>query len=129
MSDAMKFALLLTISNAFMTMAWNGHLKHKSMALWSAILMSWGIAFAEYLFQVPANRIGSRIFSVTQLKVGQECITLAVFGHESCHFILIFDNGYFSEFDTLSITDWLGHRYACYFSKNTPDSFVIAIYE
>src|SRR3954451_432025 len=73
MPDAMKFALLLTISNTFMTMAWYGHLKHRSMALWPAILMSWGIAFAEYVFQVPANRIGSWVFSLTQLKLGREC--------------------------------------------------------
>jgi uncharacterized protein (DUF486 family) len=79
MPDAMKYAILLTISNAFMTMAWYGHLKHRTMALWSAILMSWGIAFAEYVFQVPANRIGSRVLTLTQLKLGQECITLAVF--------------------------------------------------
>jgi uncharacterized protein (DUF486 family) len=79
MSSALKFVLLLTVSNTFMTMAWYGHLKHKSTALWVAILTSWLIAFAEYVFQVPANRIGSRVFSLTQLKVGQECITLAVF--------------------------------------------------
>ena len=47
--------LLLTISNIFMTFAWNGHLKHKSAALWAVILISWGIAFFEYCFQVPAN--------------------------------------------------------------------------
>lgn len=79
MSDALKFVLLLTVSNTFMTMAWYGHLKHKTTALWVAILTSWLIAFAEYVFQVPANRIGSRVFSLTQLKVGQECITLVVF--------------------------------------------------
>jgi uncharacterized protein (DUF486 family) len=79
MSDATRYALLLTISNAFMTVAWYGHLKHRTMALWAAILRSWGIAFAEYVFQVPANCIGSRVFSLMQLKVGQECITLAVF--------------------------------------------------
>jgi uncharacterized protein (DUF486 family) len=79
MSTTLKFVLLLTISNTFMTMAWYGHLKHKNTAIWLAILTSWLIAFAEYVFQVPANRIGSRVFSLTQLKVGQECITLAVF--------------------------------------------------
>ena len=70
---------LLIISNIFMTFAWYGHLKHKSSALWLAILVSWGLAFFEYVFQVPANRIGSDVFSVTQLKIIQECITLTVF--------------------------------------------------
>ena len=70
---------LLIISNIFMTLAWYGHLKHKSSALWLAILASWGLAFFEYVFQVPANRIGSEILSVTQLKILQECITLTVF--------------------------------------------------
>ncbi len=79
MSTVWKFFLLLTISNTFMTMAWYGHLKHRSTALWFAILSSWAIALFEYIFQVPANRIGSRVFSLTQLKVGQECVTLAVF--------------------------------------------------
>lgn len=71
--------LLLIISNTFMTFAWYGHLKHKSSALWLAILASWGLAFFEYIFQVPANRIGSDIFTVTQLKIIQEVITLSVF--------------------------------------------------
>lgn len=62
-----------------MTAAWYGHLKHKSKALWLVILASWGIAFFEYCLQVPANRIGSDYFTVTQLKVMQEVITLAVF--------------------------------------------------
>ena len=75
----MKTIILLTISNTFMNLAWYGHLKFKSWPLWIAILASWGIAFFEYLFQVPANRIGSDQWSVTQLKVLQECITLVVF--------------------------------------------------
>ncbi len=62
-----------------MTVAWYGHLKYKSTALWAVILISWGIAFFEYCLQVPANRIGSAYFSVTQLKVAQEVITLSVF--------------------------------------------------
>lgn len=74
-----KTIALLTASNLFMTMAWYGHLKHKSKALWIVILASWGIAFFEYCLQVPANRIGSDYFSVTQLKVMQEVITLLVF--------------------------------------------------
>lgn len=71
--------LLLIISNIFMTLAWYGHLKHKTSALWLMILMSWGLAFFEYVFQVPANRIGSEVLSITQLKILQECITLVVF--------------------------------------------------
>ena len=62
-----------------MTLAWYGHLKHKSTALWLAILASWSLAFFEYVFQVPANRIGSDVLTVTQLKILQECITLTVF--------------------------------------------------
>ncbi len=74
-----KTIALLTASNLFMTVAWYGHLKYKSKALWIVILASWSIAFFEYCLQVPANRIGSNFFTVTQLKVMQEVITLAVF--------------------------------------------------
>lgn len=74
-----KPIILLICSNLFMTAAWYGHLKFKSTALWTVILVSWGIAFFEYCLQVPANRIGSGYFSVTQLKVMQEVITLVVF--------------------------------------------------
>ncbi len=75
----MKTILLLTISNAFMNLAWYGHLKFKNSPIWIVILASWGIAFFEYVFQVPANRIGSYEWSLPQLKVLQECITLVVF--------------------------------------------------
>lgn len=72
--------LLLTISNIFMTFAWYGHLKnHKHTTLWVVILFAWGIAFFEYCFQVPANRIGSEFFTLPQLKILQEVITLTVF--------------------------------------------------
>jgi len=71
--------VLLTVSNIFMTFAWYGHLKHRDSNLWLVILVSWGIAFFEYCFQVPANRIGSYQFSTSQLKVMQEVITLLVF--------------------------------------------------
>lgn len=72
---------LLTISNIFMTFAWYGHLKNlKESPLWMVILISWGIAFAEYCFQVPANRMGSNYFSLPQLKIIQEVITMVVFG-------------------------------------------------
>ena len=70
---------LLLISNIFMTFAWYGHLKHKTAPLVLTIIASWGIAFFEYCFMVPANRIGSGMFSTTQLKVIQEVITLVVF--------------------------------------------------
>lgn len=75
----MKTIILLTISNIFMTFAWYGHLKFKETILWKAILISWLIAFVEYCFQVPANRIGHSHFSAAQLKMMQEVITLAVF--------------------------------------------------
>ena len=71
--------LLLLISNTFMTFAWYGHLKHRSASLLIVILVSWGIAFFEYCFQVPANRIGSRYCTTAQLKIIQECISLFVF--------------------------------------------------
>ena len=71
--------ILLTISNIFMTFAWYGHLKFKSAALWTVILASWGIAFFEYCFQVPANRIRHDYFSAAQLKIKQEAITIVVF--------------------------------------------------
>ena len=71
--------LLLTISNIFMTFAWYGHLKYRQAPLFKVILISWLIAFAEYCFQVPANRIGSYEFTAVQLKTIQEVITLTVF--------------------------------------------------
>ena len=71
--------VLLTISNIFMTFAWYGHLKFKGTALWLVILVSWLIAFLEYCFQVPANRIGHEFFTAAQLKTMQEVITLIVF--------------------------------------------------
>jgi uncharacterized protein (DUF486 family) len=75
----MKTILLLTVSNIFMTFAWYGHLKFKNKPLIWVILISWLIAFAEYCFQVPANRIGSYIYTTAQLKTIQEVITLVVF--------------------------------------------------
>ncbi len=75
----MTTIVLLTISNIFMTFAWYGHLKYRETPLFKVILISWLIAFAEYCFQVPANRIGSYEFSAVQLKTIQEVITLVVF--------------------------------------------------
>ncbi len=72
--------LLLLIANIFMTFAWYAHLKDLSnKPLYIAILVSWGIAFIEYLFQIPANRIGFTQFNLAQLKILQEVLTLAVF--------------------------------------------------
>src|SRR5437016_11380653 len=75
----MSTALLLLISNIFMTLAWYGHLKFKAQPLWLVVMASWLLASFEYLFQVPANRIGSSPFTLAQLKVMQECITIVVF--------------------------------------------------
>jgi uncharacterized protein (DUF486 family) len=72
--------VLLALSNVFMTFAWYGHLKHLRSSPWYvAALVAWGVALAEYLLQVPANRIGYGRFSLGQLKILQEVITLAVF--------------------------------------------------
>ena len=75
----LQTTLLLVASNIFMTFAWYGHLKHRQAPLWKVVLASWGIAFFEYCFQVPANRIGSYEFTTAQLKIIQEVITLIVF--------------------------------------------------
>ncbi len=80
MSPVLSTIGLLVLSNIFMTFAWYGHLKHlKSSALLTAIGVSWGIALFEYMLMVPANRIGSQVLSLAQLKILQEVITLAVF--------------------------------------------------
>jgi uncharacterized protein (DUF486 family) len=71
--------LLLSLSNIFMTFAWYGHLKYRHAPLFKVIVISWLIAFPEYCFQVPTNRIGSYEFTTTQLKTIQEDITLTVF--------------------------------------------------
>src|SRR6266403_3179826 len=75
----MRTIALLTVSNIFMTFAWYGHLKYREVPLFKVIVISWMIAFFEYCFQVPANRIGSYEFSAAQLKTIQEVITLLVF--------------------------------------------------
>ena len=89
--------VLLLISNIFMTFAWYGHLRFKSPALWIVILVSWGIAFFEYCFQVPANRIGyvehGGPFNLWQLKVIQEAITLIVF---TLFTVIFFKNEHFT---------------------------------
>lgn len=71
--------ILLVCSNLFMTIAWYGHSKFKAVPLITVILVSWGIAFVEYCFAVPANRIGNAVYSPAELKTIQEVVTLAVF--------------------------------------------------
>ena len=80
MSPLVRFVLLLSCSNVFMTFAWYAHLKNLSDRPWYiAALLSWGIALFEYLLQVPANRIGSDVLTLGQLKIVQEVITLTIF--------------------------------------------------
>ncbi|MEY3883204.1 MAG: hypothetical protein RIS87_535 [Pseudomonadota bacterium] len=80
MPTILKTILLLTISNVFMSFAWYAHLKNLSQKPWLiAALISWGIALMEYVFQVPANRLGFTVMSLGQLKILQEVITLSVF--------------------------------------------------
>lgn len=81
---------LLLISNLFMTFAWYGHLKsHQHSKLWMVIIASWAIAFVEYCFQVPANRIGVKFFTLSQLKVMQEIISLSIFALFSVFFMKV----------------------------------------
>jgi uncharacterized protein (DUF486 family) len=80
MSGWVWTAILLTLSNAFMTLAWYGHLRFPGKALWLVVLASWSIAFLEYWFVIPANRIGYAAgLNLAQLKIMQEVITLIVF--------------------------------------------------
>lgn len=80
MSVVVRTTILLVISNIFMTFAWYGHLKNLISRPWFiAAIVSWGIAFFEYMVQVPANRIGSTQLNLSQLKILQEVITLSVF--------------------------------------------------
>jgi hypothetical protein len=97
MSNLMSLVLppvLLVMSNVFMTFAWYGHLKFKSVPLVLVILASWGIAFIEYCLAVPANRIGHGVYTAAQLKTMQEIITLCVF--------VVFSGLYLKEAMTLS---------------------------
>ena len=80
MPPTLRTILLLTASNVFMTYAWYGHLKTLHDRKWYvAAILSWGVAFFEYLLQVPANRIGNTVMTLPQLKILQEVIALAVF--------------------------------------------------
>ncbi|ADV26584.1 protein of unknown function DUF486 [Pseudoxanthomonas suwonensis 11-1] len=87
LSNYLVPVLLLLASNVFMTFAWYGHLKYKSAPLFMAIVVSWGIAFFEYSLMVPANRMGSGVYSVVQLKTIQEVITLVVFAGFSAWYL------------------------------------------
>ena len=79
MMKILRSVLLLLVSNVFMTAAWYGHLKFKNLTMWQAVLLGWGLAFFEYTFQVPANRLGYGPMTAYQLKILQEAITLMVF--------------------------------------------------
>lgn len=87
LADRLYPILLLLGSNIFMTFAWYGHLKYKSSPLVLAIAVSWGIALFEYCLQVPANRLGSAVYSAPQLKGIQEVITLLVFAGFSAWYL------------------------------------------
>ena len=86
-ADRLLPPLMLLASNVFMTFAWYGHLKYRSAPLMLAVLASWGIAFFEYLLMVPANRIGSAVYSAPQLKGMQEVMTLVVFAAFSAAYL------------------------------------------
>ncbi len=86
----LKSIVLLAISNIFMCFAWYEHLKDfKTAPLWVAIGISWSIALLEYCFQVPANRLGNQYFSLSQLKVLQEVITMVVFAGFSVSYLKV----------------------------------------
>lgn len=88
MSVFLRFVPLLVLSNVFMTFAWYAHLRNfGTRPLWIAILSSWGIAFFEYVLQVPANRIGATQLNLAQLKVTQEVVTLVVFVPFAVHYM------------------------------------------
>ncbi|MCJ8157542.1 DMT family protein [Sphingomonas sp. LaA6.9] len=86
-APALTPILLLCASNVFMTFAWYGHLKFTGKPLWLVIIASWGIAFIEYCFAVPANRWGSTSYSAAELKAIQEVITLTVFAGFSVFYL------------------------------------------
>jgi uncharacterized protein (DUF486 family) len=85
-----KTISLLLMANVFMTYAWYGHLRTLAgKPIWMAILLSWGVAFFEYCFQVPANRIGFGHFTLPQLKIVQEVITMVVFSVFAVYFMKV----------------------------------------
>jgi uncharacterized protein (DUF486 family) len=85
-TKVMPIALLI-VSNVFMTFAWYGHLKFTDRPLWLVVIASWSIAFLEYCFAVPANRIGYATYSAAELKIVQEVITLLVFAAFSIFYL------------------------------------------
>jgi uncharacterized protein len=87
MPPALTPIVLLLVSNVFMTFAWYGHLKFTDRPLWLVIVASWGIAFFEYCFAVPANRFGHAVYSTAELKTMQEVITLIVFAVFSVYYL------------------------------------------
>src|SRR6476620_4339137 len=87
MANYLTPILLLIGSNVFMTFAWYGHLKFTDRPLWLVIVVSWGIAFVEYCFAVPANRWGHTVYSAAELKTMQEVITLSVFAAFSVFYL------------------------------------------
>ncbi|MBS3018399.1 hypothetical protein DJFAAGMI_01131 [Comamonas sp. PE63] len=103
MSPKILPVILLFISNAFMTVAWYGHLKFGDRPLYLVILVSWMIALAEYCFAVPANRIGHTLYSAAELKTMQEVITLVVFA--------VFSVVYLGE--KLTLNHLLGFGFIC----------------
>lgn len=100
--------LLLVGSNVFMTFAWYGHLRYKSSPLMLAILVSWGIALFEYCLMVPANRLGSMVYSAPQLKGMQEVITLLVFaGFSSWYLEQPLKWNHWTGFGLIVVAAWL----------------------
>lgn len=100
--------LLLVGSNVFMTFAWYGHLRYKSSPLLLAIAVSWGIALFEYCLMVPANRLGSMVYSAPQLKGMQEVITLLVFaGFSSWHLEQPLKWNHWAGFGLIVVAAWL----------------------
>ncbi|MFD0739979.1 DMT family protein [Lysobacter koreensis] len=103
----LPIALLLG-SNVFMTFAWYGHLKYKSTPLMAVILVSWGIAFFEYCLMVPANRLGSAVYSAPQLKGMQEVLTLLVFaGFSTWYLGQPLKWNHWAGFGLIAVATWL----------------------
>lgn len=109
--DFLAPVLLLCVSNTFMTFAWYGQLKFPNTSLWVLIPASWGVAFFEYCFAVPANHFGARVYSVAQLKVIQEVITLLVFaGFVPLYFGQTLKWNHAVAFCFLVMAAWFGFR-------------------
>lgn len=106
--DRLVPVALLIVSNVFMTFAWYGHLKFRSAPLIGVILVSWGIAFFEYCLAVPANRLGSALYSAPQLKGMQEVITLVVFaGFSTMYLGQSLKWNHWAGFTLIAVAAWL----------------------